>query len=327
LFERGELMRRILGLVALLALVMSAFVSPAHAQSASLTVSPSTISQDSSAELTLTGFAPKEIISFWLTLPDYSVEAAGDLVADADGAVTGFLYLSVAEAVGTYSLSARGNSSGQLATARLELRAAAGAPASPNIVLDVEQSSQPQGECFDFTGVGYEGGETIAVWLRMPDGSVSSDGLEGEFSAESDGSFGYFICFGRLAAEGSYAFTGYGKDSGLTGIAEFSLERGDYLGAPAGDAELSVEPKTARQLETVSIVGGGFEAGELISLWITLPNGVVQSLFSGTTVDGTFQEDIVLPPLPVGTHYISAYGDTSGQRAVATLELLPGDGN
>lgn len=319
-------MRRTLGLVAMLALLMSAFVAPAHAQSATLTVSPSTISQDSSAELSLTGFAPKEIVSFWLTLPDYSVEAAGDLVAKADGTVTGFLFISVARPVGTYSLSARGNSSGALATARVEVRAAAGAPASPNIILEVEQSSQPQGECFDFTGVGYDAGETIAVWLRMPDGSVSNDGLEGEFTAESDGSFGYFICFGRLAAEGGYAFTGYGKDSGLTGIAEFTLERGDYLGAPSGGAELIVEPGRARQLETVSVIGGGFEAGELISLWITLPNGVVLSLFSGITVDGTFQEEITLPPLPVGTHYISAYGDSSGQRAVAALELLPGDG-
>ncbi len=184
----------------------------------------------------------------------------------------------------------------------------------------------PQGYCFDFMGEGYAAEEEISVWLRMPDGSVSDDGLETEFLSESDGSFGYYVCFGRLSAEGTYAFTGYGNSSGRTGIVEFELERGDYIEAP-NDATLIVVPGEAEQLDTVTLIGTGFLPGEKISLWITLPNGVVLSLFSGITQDGTFEEEVTVPPLPIGTHYISAYGHTSGIRAVATLELLPGDGN
>ena len=82
----------------------------------------------------------------------------------------------------------------------------------------------------------------------------------------------------------------------------------------------------AHQLDTVAVAGAGFTPGEKVSLWITLPNGIVLDLFSGITVDGTFVERIVLPPLSVGTHYISAYGLTSGERAVAPLELLAGNG-
>jgi len=319
-------MRRTLGLVALLALIMSALATPARADGASLTVSATSVTQDDTISLTLSGFTPKEVISFWLTLPDYSVEASGDLVADTDGAAAGNLHIAIDMPVGAYSVSARGNSSGLLATARVEVKAAAGAPASPGVILNVEQRSLPQGECFYFTGVGYQGAERIAVWLRTPDGAVTNDGLEGEFPADSGGGFSYSICFGRLAAEGTYAFTAYGKESAQTGIVEFQLQRGDYLSAPAGGAVLFVDPATAHQLDTVSIVGGGFEPGERVSLWITLPNGVVLDLTSGFTDDGTFQQDVVLPPLPVGTHYVSAYGQTSGLRAVATLDLLPGDG-
>ncbi|NNJ13363.1 hypothetical protein EKD04_023845 [Chloroflexales bacterium ZM16-3] len=148
-------MRRNFGLVALLALIISAFAAPARAASASLIINPTSISQDDTVSLTLSGFTPKEIVSFWLTLPDYSVESSGDLVADVDGAVSGYMYISVGMPVGTYSLSARGNSSGMLATAQMEVKAAVGVPASSGVAIDVEQRTLPQGDCFYFTGAGY----------------------------------------------------------------------------------------------------------------------------------------------------------------------------
>jgi hypothetical protein len=319
-------MRRLLTVIALLAIALSCSTAPAFAQGGALRVNPTSISQDETASLSASGFAPKEIISFWFTLPDYSVMSAGDLKANADGAVDGSVFISVDMPVGTYSLSARGNRSGTLASAPFVVKAAAGAPPSANVLLKVDHRTMAQGECFFFTGTGYTPSETIAVWLRLPDGAVTNAGLEGEFRAGSAGDFTYTICFGNLAAEGGYAFTAYGKSSQLTGVAEFTLARGDYINAPAGKAQLFVDPKVAHQLDTVSVVGGGFAPGERVSLWITLPNGVVLNLFSGTTADGTFQEQITLPPLPVGTHYISAYGQSSGLRAVAALDLLPGDG-
>jgi hypothetical protein len=317
-------MRRFLTLVAMLALAMSA--APAHAEGASLAISPASAPQHSSVALSLSGFAPKEVVSLWLTLPDYSVFALADVVAGADGAAALVLPISAGLPVGAYGISARGNRSGLRATARLAVTPGAGAAATPGVTLSVDQSTRPQGECFRFGGAGYQPGETVAAWLRLPDGAVTNEGLEGEFPADGAGSFHYEICFGRLAAEGTYAFTAYGKASGRTGVAEFQLVRGDYLGAPSGGAVLFVDPPAARQLDTVTVVGGGFAPGETVSLWITLPNGVALGLFTGRTEDGTFQVDVTLPPLPVGTHYVSAYGQRSGKRAVAPLVLVPGDG-
>lgn len=320
-------MRRILVLVALLALFLSASAVPASAAGASLVVSPTSIFQNEVVTLSMSGFAPKEVVSLWLTLPDYSVVAQNDVLADTAGIAIQDVFFGAYMPVGVYGVSARGNSSGLLSTAQLEVVPGVGSPASPSVVLTVEQSTQPQGECFDFTGAGFNSEETISVWLRDPDGSVSSAGLEREFAADSAGSFSYGICFGRLAAEGTYAFTAYGKSSALTGIVEFKLERGDYLGVPNDGAVLIVDPGVAYQLDTISVIGTGFLPGETVSIWITLPNGVVQSIMSGITLDGTFAEDLVLPPLPVGKHYLSAYGQSSGLRAVAELELLPGNGN
>ncbi len=316
-------------LVALLALALSAMLlpaAPARAQGAALAISPAAAPQNSTVALSLAGFAPKEIISLWLTLPDYSVAALGDVVADAEGAAGLELFVGVDVPVGRHAFSARGNRSGRLASAPFELAPAGGAPASSGVTIAVTQEQLPQGSCVDFAAAGFAADEPISVWLNLPDGTVSADGLESGFAAAADGSFSYGICFSQLAAEGRYSFSAAGNASGRVGIASFSLLRGDYLGDPVGAAALFVDPPEARQLDTVSVVGGGFLPGERVVLWLTLPNGVVLDLFSGRTEDGTFVVDIALPTLPVGVHNITAYGETSGLRGVATLNLLPGDG-
>lgn len=315
--------------VALLALALSAALlpaAPARAQSAALAVSPPAAPQNSTVALSLSGFAPREAVSLWLTLPDYSVAPLGDLTADGAGAAGLELFVGVDVPVGRHAISARGNRSGRLASAPFELAPAAGAPATPGVSIAVAQERLPQGQCLDFSAAGFAAGEPISVWLNLPDGTVSADGLESGFAADSAGGFAYGICFSNLTAEGRYSFSAAGRASGRVGIAGFSLVRGDYLGDPVGQAALFVDPPQARQLDTVTVVGGGFRPGERVILWLTLPNGVVLDLFSGRTEDGTFAVDVALPALPVGRHAITAYGETSGLRGVATLDLLPGDG-
>ena len=317
-------MRRLLTLVAVLALAMAA--APARAAGASLAVSPTSAPQRSSVALGLSGFTPGEAVSLWLTLPDYRVSALGDVAAGADGTASTDLPISAGLPVGAYAVSARGNRSGLRAAARLVVTPGVGAPPSSSVGLHVDHSTLPQGECFLFSGSGYRPDEIIAVWLRLPDGAVTSAGLEGEFSADGAGEFHYQICFGHQAAAGAYVFTAYGKASLLTGVAGFVIARGDDLAVPAGAAVLQVDPPAARQLDRVTLAGGGFAPGETVSLWITLPNGIAMGLFTERAADGTFHVDMALPPLPVGTLQISAYGQRSGERAVTPLELLPGDG-
>ncbi|NJN18086.1 MAG: hypothetical protein HC822_18370 [Oscillochloris sp.] len=317
-----------IGLLSLLLFVLLASVpAMVRAESAQLTLTPDAAPQNSTVTVTLSGFAGGEPVTLWLTLPDYRVIGLGDVTADRQGAAAVDFTVGVDVPVGRHMFSARGNLSGATATAAFDLTPAPGASSSPGVSLIADAAVSPQGTCFLFAGAGYGGNEPIAVWLNLPDGTVSNEGLSDDVRTDAQGAFGYRICFGSDSAQGTYAFTAYGRASGLTGIAEFTLERGDYLAAPSGDAVLFVDPPQARQLELVTLVGGGFEPGERVSLWLTLPNGVVVDLFSGRTEDGTFAVDLELPAaLPAGTHIVSAYGQTSGVRATAPLELLPGDG-
>lgn len=84
---------------------------------ASLSVGPSPDTQRSYATFTGSGFQPKEIVTIWVTLPDYSTRWVGDVKADADGAFSASLYLSEQEPVGKRTFSAYGNTSGLRATA------------------------------------------------------------------------------------------------------------------------------------------------------------------------------------------------------------------
>lgn len=307
----------------LIAGILALPASPAMAQSAALSVTPTSAPQNSSVTFTFSGFTAGEVVSLWLTLPDYSVMSLGDVTVNSSGGGELPVFISSEFPTGVHYFSARGNRSQRLAVARFELTLGQGATPSAGVQINVDIVQKPQGQCFIFSGSGYRAGETISVWIRFPANEIED---LGKIAASSGGAFQDEICFGRLDPEGLYYYTAYGNASQRTGIATFNLRRGDYLGVQPGAATLLVQPASARQLEVVTLIGTGFRAGEVVSLWVTLPDGVVLPLFRGVTADGTFAEDIRLPPLPIGRHYFSAYGQTSGLRAVAAFDLLPGDG-
>ncbi|PDW02573.1 hypothetical protein [Candidatus Viridilinea mediisalina] len=297
---------------------------PVQAQGASLSITPAIAPQNSVVTLTLAGFEPREVVSLWLTQPDASVLRLGDVRVGSTGILETPLFVSSSFPTGVHSFSARGNRSQRLAITQFELTIGRGYEPSPGVEINVDMVQRPQGQCFLFSGSGYSPNERISVWIRFPANEIED---VGRITASPGGTFMDELCFGRLDPEGLYHYTAHGNSSHRTGIGTFNLRRGDYLGALPGAATLTVIPDAARQLDYATLIGTGFLPGETVSLWLTLPDGVVLSLFQGITVDGTFAEDIFLPPLAAGRHYFSAYGQTSGQRAVAAFDLWPGDGN
>ncbi|RRR73883.1 MAG: hypothetical protein EI684_08185 [Candidatus Viridilinea halotolerans] len=288
-----------------------------------MSITPASAPQNSIVTLTFAGFAANEPVSLWLTQPDQSVVRLGDVRVGSMGILELPIFIDSSFPTGVHSFSARGNRSQRLAITQFELTIGRGATTSPGVEINVDLVQRPQGQCFVFSGSGYAANEYVSVWLRFPEDEIED---VGKIMASSSGTFADELCFGRLDPEGLYHYTAYGNSSGRTGIGTFNLRRGDYLGANPGVATLTTIPSSARQLDVITLIGTGFLPGERVSLWITLPDGVVLSLFQGTTVDGSFAEDIFLPPLATGRHYFSAYGQTSGQRAVAAFDLLPGDG-
>lgn len=307
----------------LLASLVALPAAPAYAQGTSLTVTPSSAPQNSVVVFTFAGFQAKESVNLWLTLPDYSVVGLGNVIVGSSGGGDLPVFISSAFPTGRHYFSARGNKSGLTAVTPFDLTIGAGAGNSPGITLTVDEDTKSQGNCFLIEGSGYASNETLASWLRLPNDVVIGFG---EFQASSSGTFADIVCAGSLGFEGTHYYTAYGKSSGSTGIATFTLTRGDYIGAPAGGATLEAQPSSAKQLDVITLVGTGFLPGETISLWLTLPDGRVLSMFEGVTATGNFAVDVFLPPLPVGRHYFSAYGQTSGLRAIAPFDLEPGTG-
>lgn len=89
---------------------------------ATLHIGPSPDTQRSYASFVGSGFMPKEIVTIWVTLPDYSTRWIGDVKADADGNFSATLYLSEQEPVGQRSYTAYGNGSGLKAVASYTLQ-------------------------------------------------------------------------------------------------------------------------------------------------------------------------------------------------------------
>jgi hypothetical protein len=93
-----------------------------------LKVGPSPDTQRSFANFSGLGYKPDEIVTIWVTLPDYSTRWIGDVKAEADGTFSAVLYLSEQEPVGKRSYTAYGNASGMRAVATYTLQPGSGDP-------------------------------------------------------------------------------------------------------------------------------------------------------------------------------------------------------
>jgi len=224
-------------------------------------------------------------------------------------------------------MSAHGNASDALAIGYFDL--VAPQPVIDRVVQVVVSSEDggTQGDVFTFAGSGFQPSEPVSLWLTRPDGSVR----DLEIVKAGDGTFSYGFVPGTEEPAGTYHVTAFGRSSERTGIAAFDVVRDDDL-ADAATATLEVFPTQAEQLEVVTLTGHGFEAGEVVGLWLTLPDGRVMSLYEGVTLTGSFQEQIYVPSvtpedgLPEGVTDFSAYGKKSGRRAITSLEVFPGNG-
>ncbi len=282
--------------------------------------------QNETIEVHLAGFAPGESITLWQTFPNYKVLPLHNVTANRDGEATTNLFIDPSIPVGTHALSARGNSSDALAMVSFPVHAPEVALKNSVEIVLVESGFQ-QGTPFTFAGSGYDPSEPVSLWLTLPDGAVR----DLQIVQAGDGEFTYSFTPGVEDPIGTYQITAFGRSSERTAITSFEVEAADYL-IEAAPATLEVFPSQVRQLDVVTITGHGFDAGEVVSLWLTLPDGAVVTLYEGVTMTGAFQERVYLPAvipeggLPVGVHNFSAYGSTSGRRAVASFELLPGSG-
>lgn len=187
-------------------------------------------------------------------------------------------------------------------------------------------ASSRQLETVVIAGAGFDAGELIGFWLTLPDGSVvglDSDDLQ----ADEEGAFAVELGLGSGLPVGLHRFSARGQSSGAGAVAPFYLMPGRGPDVTAG-TQLTFSPATARQLDTVELSASGFAANETVALWLTLPDGSVIGLGNVTSdASGTFSGSLFLPGvLPVGRHYFTARGTTSGNTAITPFVLQYGNG-
>ena len=268
------------------------------------------------------GFQPGEAIGVWNTFPDGSVFGIDDddIVADADGVFAIELGLGSGLPVGIHRVSARGQASGAGAIVAFYLLPGAGPAPTSSARLAVAPAAARQLETVALTGAGFDAGESVAVWLTLPDGVVL--GL-GRIDAASDGTFAVELGLSPFLPVGRHVFTAQGVDSDTTAMSAFTLQYGNGLDVPG--AQLAADIGRAPQRTVLEISAEGFEGDESVSFWLTLPDGSVLPLGDVRADDGNL--DVVLylsEDLPTGTHYLSFVSNVSGQASFAKLVLEPG---
>jgi hypothetical protein len=315
------------GFAGMLALVLAVFTWSSLASSAGLSASPAAPRQNDTVTLVGTGFLPFETVSVWITYPDFRVYGVAEIATDASGAFS-YPYLpdflgATFTPTGRYTYTAHGQLSGREVYADINVAIGAAPGVSAGVSLTAAPGVDTQGSYFAFSGSGYHPGEEVALWLRYPNNSV---GDLGRIQAAFDGTI-YYVVYFTGSPVGHYALTARGLLTGANGIAEFDVQVSD-LTVASGPASLLVGPSPDTQRNFATFLGSGFQPGEIVTIWVTLPD--YSTLWIGDiTADGAGAFAAVLylsEQEPVGSRTYTAYGNSSGRRGIADYVLQPGGG-
>lgn len=306
---------------ALLLLVLGYSLHSLAAPASTLGLSATVLPQESSIAITGLGYAPGEAVSLWQTFPDFTVAPLPQQIADDNGSFVVSVYLGKDLPVGPYTITAHGTTSGREEYADLELTLAQGPQPSEPLSLSASPQIDQQGAIITFAGTGFVPNEAVSLWGRYPDGG-SFDLVT--VAADDGGRLSVQLGFGGNPT-GTYVFSAQGLSSGLFSFAEMVLSEGDLNGATQ-PATLSLRPNFGEQRLLVGIDGGGFAAGETVTLWTTLPDFSTRGLAEVVADDGgSFSFELYLDEtVPAGQHTFSARGNGSTRLATAPFFLEAG---
>ncbi len=290
-----------------------------------LLADPALARQNDTVTLEGRGFGASEPVSIWITYPDFQVFAVAQVTTNADGNFVFPFVLDTLNATftptGKYTYTARGQFTGIEVYADVQVEIAPAPATSAGIQVIAEPGQDSQGSFFTIRGVNFGTTEPLALWVRYPDNRVAD---LGQIETGPEGSFVYTMRVEGVPT-GLYAFTAYGVRTGLTGIAEFSVTVSD-LTIPSGPANLLMRPAGDDQRSFAIFEGSGFQPGESVSIWVTLPDNSTLSI-GDVEVDagGAFVVSLYLGEQePIGRRVYTAYGNLSGRRATAEFTLFAG---
>ena len=234
---------------------------------------------------------------------------------------------------GCYTFTALGARSNRQVQGNFVLSPRTGPAPNPGLAtLMVEDNttgdpSGLHGATVDIFGRGFRAQERVDLWITAPDGAVID--YPSQFTSDV-GSFASTFVFDSRFATGNYAFTALGKSSGYQVIARFNLA--SQASTPTGWAQMRVSWRpnaNAAQTQQFEIQGQFFEPFEQISVWATLPDGVVRSLpLQQSNQFGEFFAVVALDQrLPTGGYSFTAQGQSSRRLVIAQVTVTAGAPN
>jgi len=200
----------------------------------------------------------------------------------------------------------------------------------------------PGGTIFVVDARGFHAGETVSTYVSLPDQSVIE--LD-RFDADAEGKVTISLASGRNVPAGITGFTMEGLDSHIKAIAYFKIvapaatptqppSSGTATPIPcdtSGSRNGEARPNSAKPGDTILFTARGFQPGEDVSYWFTLPDGSV----GGTTEpqSGLVNPNGTIGPLPLtiddffaqypGTWGLTFQGQTSQNTAVIFFCVNP----
>ncbi len=303
------------------------------------------------------GFRPGERVRFLLDSPDQRLSSLDPQpLADVNGSISyaGVRFSSSGFREGRWYLTVQGQTSGRAAIVVLQI-GSGGQPSPPS----GPQPSGPSvrmspgngtfGQSFLVQAEGFQAGEKVSLWLTAPDKSVR--GIDEIPEADRNGSITdaqIKVTIDSSFRVGVWFITAQGNRSGRQAIGQFRVDaasggsgggqpapvppggRGDpaKLGQlihdglrPTGDG--SMVPLAAPAEIAFSLTARGFATNERVAVWLTRPDGGVDSLDALSRPDGRggITATFKVPRAQDGNWFATAEGASTGRKVIVPFRV------
>lgn len=188
-------------------------------------------------------------------------------------------------------------------------------------VLVVSTPYTHQNEQVEIVLEGFIPRETVTLWQTFPDYTVLP--LH-NVNTDSAGNAVATISVDASQPLGQHAISARGNTSGTVVVGNFEIQASQA--EPSPEASMTLIEVGTMQGQPYTFEGAGYEPSEPVSLWLTLPDGSVRDLKIVKASDGDFTYTFTPGPEdPAGTYFITGFGRSSEQTAIATFSVEPGD--
>ncbi len=299
------------------------------------------------------GFRAGERVRFLLSSPSgRQISLPQQPLADVNGSISyaGVRFSTSDFENGRWFFTAQGQTSGRSGITQLFIGVAAPAPGpQPGVSVGASPSTVAIGQSFVVQGGGFARGERVSLWLTAPDQSVR--GIDANPEADASGSISSANV--RVTVDGSFRtgtwfITAQGRSSGRQAIGQFQVVAGGTPGQPSGQpapvpsggpgdpnkmtimihdvlrhiGDANVVPLAAAPGYSFTFTGNGFDPNERVGVWLTRPNGQVDTIPAGQIQRSGTSVRVVFRPAQVeGDWAITAQGASTGRAVVGRFKV------